>query len=387
MKQKSLAFIGAVGVPNNYGGFEMFLESCAPEMAKSFKRVLITCDSTRYTDHSIGWKGTERLFVSIPANGAQSIRHDLAAFCKVFGKADVIVVLGVSAGIFFPFFRAASSLFGRKLVVNVDGVEWRRAKFSFWKRSFLYISDRLAQLCAHQVIVDNEALRPYLVGPVQESAALIAYSGDHVERRPELIGKVSEELKLLTICRIEPENNCHVLIEAFAKAGRGSYIFVGNWNASAYGREMRQKYAGVPGLEMRDPVYDKDVLSELRETCNVYLHGHSVGGTNPSLVEMLFYDCEILAFDCSFNQATAGAAISYFADADKLAGKIRAFKHGSSYGRQAVREQYTRKRISAKYVSMIAGLFKGVAVSSHQESPLLDPEDATELSQAVDRKN
>lgn len=382
MKNKTLAFIGAVGVPNNYGGFEMFLESCAPEMVKSFERVLITCDSSRYTDHSTEWQGVERMFVPIPANGASSIRHDLAAFVKVFGRADAIVVLGVSAGIFFPFFRLASSLTGRKLVVNVDGVEWRRAKFSMWKRTFLYISDRLAQLCAHQIIVDNEALRPYLVAPVRKSAALIAYSGDHVERRPELADTRPVEPNLLTICRIEPENNCHLLIEAFAEARCGSYVFIGNWNASAYGREIRAKYAGVPGLEMRDPVYDKDTLSGLRETCNLYLHGHSVGGTNPSLVEMLFYDCNILAFDCTFNRATADHAISYFTDARDLSRKIAAFVPSTDHGRKAVRAQYTRKRISSRYTGLIAALFNGSAVPHSHELDVLQSSDSRELSQA-----
>lgn len=357
-----LAFIGTVGVPNNYGGFEMFLESCAPRLSSRFKNVLVTCDRTKYKDHTTNWHGVQRVFIPLPANGALSVLHDLMAFFAVFWRVRAIIVLGVSGGIFFPLFRLLCSLTGKKLIVNVDGVEWRRAKFSRGKRLFLYVSDRLAQWCAHRVVVDNEGLRPFLVRSVQQSAALIAYSGDHVLRLAAQ--KNSLEPCCLTICRIEPENNCDVLIEAFKQAACGTYLFVGNWNASAYGRALRARYADVPGLEMRDPVYAKDKVAALRSECNLYLHGHSVGGTNPSLVEMLFYDCAVLAFDCSFNRFTAGQAIDYFHDVTALAIRIKTMDFTRTFDRSAVRAAYTSARICSAYSEMIYSLFPQSAAPS-----------------------
>lgn len=350
--KKTIAFIGSAGVPNIYGGFEMFLESCTPGILKSFAKVFVTCDRSKYADRSRNWRGVTRVFVPVGANGASSVVHDLLAFFAVLWRADAIVVLGVSGGIFFPLFRLICSLMGKKLIVNVDGIEWRRAKFSGAKRTFLYISDRLAQLFAHEVIVDNEALRPFLVRSVQKSATLIAYPGDHVTRVPKREAAPGS-ISCLTICRIEPENNCHVLIEAFAKAGRGTYTFVGNWEASSYGRALRERFRGVEGLSMLDPIYDPEKLADMRENCTAYLHGHSVGGTNPSLVEMLFYDCEILAFDCAFNRATAGESIQYFADADELAAEISSGKKTVPRNRLAVREIYTEAKICDAYVRLI----------------------------------
>lgn len=245
----NVAFIGSAGVPNTYGGFEMFLESCAPELVRHYGRVMITCDSSRYHDKERNWRGVERVFVPLKANGASSVLHDLFAFFSVFFFAQVIIVLGVSGGVFFPIFRLLCSLTGKRLIVNVDGIEWRRAKFSRMRRLFLLVSDRLAQRFAHQVVVDNEALRPFLISAVREKAALIAYPGDHVLHDISTCKAVPAKRQFLTICRIEPENNCHVLIEAFEQAAvDAEYIFIGNWDASAYGRELRQRFQHVPGL-------------------------------------------------------------------------------------------------------------------------------------------
>ena len=371
----NVAFIGTVGVPNLYGGFEMFLESCAPRLRKSYNKVFVTCDRGRYKDMNPDWEGVQRVFIPVSANGALSVLHDLLAFFAVLWRVQVIIVLGVSGGLFFPLFRALCALTGKRLIVNVDGVEWRRAKFSRSRRWFLYASDRLAQLFSHDVIVDNEALRPFLARSVQQRAVLIAYPGDHV--LADSYQKVASKnaLECLTICRIEPENNCHLLIEAFALARHGRYVFIGNWNASAYGRSLRERYAGVPGLEMRDPVYDKKVLADLRGNCDVYLHGHSVGGTNPSLVEMLFYDCTILAFDCAFNRSTAGEAIEYFSGVDTLAAAIASATRHTHFDRRAVRARYAAAEVCDAYVRLI----------SHGRTPELAP-DAAEQTTAVSER-
>lgn len=355
----NVAFIGSVGVPNIYGGFEMFLETCSPGFVDHFDKVFVTCDKNRYSDRTLIWRGVRRIFIPINANGVQSIAHDLVAFFAVFWRVDAIVVLGVSAGMFFPLFRVLCAFGGKKLIVNVDGIESRRKKFSALKQRFLYWSDRLTQRFAHKVVIDNEGLRTFLDPAVQASAVLIAYPGDHVERSIRRLSDAQCGPKILTICRIEPENQCHLLLEAFSRLVHGSYVFVGNWNASAYGRQLRQQYGEVQGLEMRDPVYDKLQLADLRENCDYYLHGHSVGGTNPSLVEMLFYDCEIFAFDCVFNRCTAGDAIKYFSDCDVLTRQLSTADHCiNDSHRNALRLKYTRTSICNDYTSLINLLLK-----------------------------
>jgi hypothetical protein len=137
LSRRNIAFIGSVGVPNVYGGFEMFLDSTAPLIAHHFDEVLVTCDPARYSDREPMWRGIRRIFVPLPANGAWSVLHDLIAFLAVFWRVEAVVVLGVSGGIFFPLFRMLCALRGAKLMVNVDGLDWRRGKFSRGKRAFL----------------------------------------------------------------------------------------------------------------------------------------------------------------------------------------------------------------------------------------------------------
>jgi glycosyltransferase involved in cell wall biosynthesis len=350
---RRIAFIGTVGVPNRYGGFEAFVDACAPRVAALGHRVLVTCDARRYEDRSGSWRGVRRVFVPVPANGPLSVVHDLLAFLAVCWRADAVVVLGVSGGVWFPGMRLLSSLLGVRLVVNVDGIEWRR-KSSWVRNAFLRVSDRCAQLFAHAVIYDNAALLPYVVQSRRGSARLIAYPGDHVARRGSGPAP-GAEASCLTICRIEPENHCDTLLEAARRAG-ARYVFVGNWGASRYGVELRERYGSVTGFRLLDPVYDAEEVAKLREECTVYLHGHGVGGTNPSLVEMLFYDCAIAAFDCRFNRVTAGDAASYFSTVDELAALIRRPPPVPDGARARARAAYSGERIAAQYVAVAVGL-------------------------------
>ena len=349
MTPTSIAFIGTVGVPNVYGGFEAFLEACVPLLVKHGHRVTVSCDASRYADHNPYWNGSTRVFIHIKANGATSVFHDALAFFKVFLSSKNIVVLGVSAGIFFPIFRLLCLLTGKNLIVNVDGIEWRRTKFSLFKRMFLRISDAMAQIFSDKVIIDNEGLRPYLTASGKKKAIYVPYSGDHVLRLP--YESATNDYDLLSICRIEPENNCDLLLEAFRNLGEGRYIFVGNWDSSEYGRNLRAKFKNTPGLTMHDPIYDINQLATLREGCKGYIHGHSVGGTNPSLVEMLFYDAPIAAFDCIFNRNTADADAEYFSNSTELTALMHRFINNSYRKPKSSRSKFTANSVVHGYES------------------------------------
>lgn len=352
-RRVSIGFIGSAGVPNRYGGFEAFLEHCAPELATKVSDVLVTCDARLYDDHTADFHGVKRLFIGMPANGAWSVLHDLLAFLSVYMRVSHIVVLGVSGAPWFPLFRLMCAVAGKKLLVNIDGVEWRRTKFSPSRRRLLRAFDATAQWFAHVVVYDNPALRAFVLNRCLDKAVCIGYSGDHVIRVP---GIRSDRFTALTICRIEPENNLEMLIEGALMSKLERYTVVGNWAQSGYGRELRARYATEPRLSLLDPIYDAQRLAVLRESCAVYLHGHSVGGTNPSLVEMLFYDCAILCFDVAFNRETAGDCAGYFSSAADLAA-LDAVNLPGPGDRMERRRAYTRSYIADQYLAAM-----GVAV-------------------------
>lgn len=353
MKQLKVAFIGSVGIPNRYGGFESFLEQCAPILANSVAQVTVSCDAEKYDDHTPEYKGVRRIFINVPANGAKSVLHDLVAFMRVWPNASHIVVLGVSGGLWFPLFRFLCLLTGAQLCINIDGVEWRREKFSYVKRIALRLFDGLAQLFAHRIVYDNECLRPYVLESCQDKAVLIAYSGDHVLRLdppPPLI-----PLSAMTVCRIEPENQIELLIEGVLRSNLERYTIVGNWQHSVYGRNIIARFGMQSKLKLLDSIYDQAALAHLRQSHLLYLHGHSVGGTNPSLVEMLFYDAQILCFDCVFNRATAGDHANYFANATELTKLIDLAINKPRPPRRQPPEQYRAEEISRRYLNMLQG--------------------------------
>lgn len=342
-----IAFIGCAGVPNLYGGFEAFMEHCGPIIAGEVESVTVTCDATLYSDRTPRFKNMLRRFIPVRANGGMSVLHDALAFLSVWRSSTHIVVLGVSGGLWFPLFRLLCSLGGKRLVVNIDGVEWRRAKFNLYKRRLLRLFDYLAQRYADVVIYDNPALRPFVLHQALPRSVQIGYSGDHVLR---LTGVSRQSSTALTVCRIEPENNLDVLIEGALTSQLQHYTIVGNWGQSPYGRALRERYGSESRLSLLDPIYDSHRLAELRESCEVYLHGHSVGGTNPSLVEMLFYDCRLLCFDVPFNRETAGDDAEYFSDANEL---TLLLSMNQPANRTKKREVFTGRHIARQYIDAL----------------------------------
>lgn len=343
----NIAFIGAVGVPNRYGGFESFLENVAPEIARHGKRVIVTCYKNAYHNHDENYNGVERVFLHINANGILSPIHDFYAFLKVFRQVKNVVVLGVSAGPFFFVMRILGACFGTKIFVNIDGVEWRRDKYTFFGKVVLFLFDWIAQFASNICIYDNEGLLNYIYGFAKSKSVCIKYPGDHVlYNRNYKINVIPGTA--LTICRIEPENNLDILLQAcLENALITEYTVIGNWNSSAYGINLRLKYSAHKKLRLLNPEYDPILLNEYRQRAEIYLHGHSVGGSNPSLIEMLFYDCKIYCYDCVFNRYTAGDRAGYFRNIEELTNLLRR-RECTQYAHIPL-EQYTLNHIALQY--------------------------------------
>lgn len=343
-RKPRIAFIGSVGIPNRYGGFEAFLEHTTPFMLDGAESVIVTCARSVYPDGEPTYQGVERVFINCPANGAASILHDLLAFFAVFPRASHIIVLGVSGGMWFPLFRLLCALTGKQLLVNVDGVEWKRGKFSPSKRLFLRVIDYIAQRFAHKVVIDNDSLPSHF----PSKTLCIAYPGDHVLRGGAASMKAHTAL---TICRIEPENNVELLICGVLASSLHTYTFIGNWDRSDYGIALRNKYKDNPRLRLLDSIYEPIALAHHRESCSSYIHGHSVGGTNPSLVEMIYYDCNIYCLDVNYHHSTIGEYARYFKNERDLAILLDTEKN-KKQDRSKLKTRYSRQYISNEYIKM-----------------------------------
>ena len=351
---KQIAIVGIQGVPAKYGGFETLVENiigdnCSPEV-----RYTVFCSGKDYATRLNTYKNVGLKYIPLfHANGVQSTPYDILSMLKCLHGYDTVVILGVSGCIFLPVFRL---LFRKRLVANIDGLEHRRAKWGKFTRWFLRTSEAMAVRYADVVIADNKGIQDYVRETYHKEAVLIAYGGDHVlrniseERQMEILRKygVTPGNYAVSVCRIEPENNSHVICEAFASSGK-DIVFVGNWERSKYSRGLKQKYAEYSNIRMVNAVYDLDELYALRNWCCCYVHGHSAGGTNPSLVEAMFFGKPVLAYDVVYNRETTGNKACYFKTADELTELLNRNTPDGTPMKEIAMRRYTWKYIAEQY--------------------------------------
>lgn len=323
---KRVAVIGIQGVPARYGGFETLVENMIGKNCSGDVRYTVFCSKVDMSVAGVTlprtYNGAELRYIPFfKANGIMSIPYDIVSMmCCVGRQYDDILVLGVSGCVFLPLLRL---LCRGRIIVNIDGLEHKRDKWGRFARWFLRASEKVAVKYADIIVSDNEAIKEYVTQTYDRESVLIAYGGDHA-----LVGCNDSESILkeygikhgayaISVCRIEPENNVHVILESFAKSGN-DLVFVGNWNRSEYGRDLYRRYSDCPNIRLFNPIYDLKTLFALRSNASMYIHGHSAGGTNPSLVEAMHFSVPIIAYDCIYNRATTHGKALYFRDSDEL---------------------------------------------------------------------
>lgn len=245
---------------------------------------MVFCSSKAYDQKLNSYKNAKLAYIPVNANGIHSIIYDILCLIMcIFYRPATILVLGVSGAIFLPMLR----LFYRgKVVTNIDGLEWRRAKWGKFAKRFLKLSESIAVKYSDVVISDNKAIADYVREEYSKESQVIAYGGDHAIS--DSINDIEVKDFAFALCRIEPENNVHLILESFSQTNT-KLTFVGNWNSSEYGKLLKKKYSTFDNITILDPIYDINALSVLRSECRFYVHGHSAGGTNPSLVEMMHF--------------------------------------------------------------------------------------------------
>lgn len=351
---KKVVIIGTQGVPARYGGFETLVENIIGNHCSPNIQYTIFCSSKDMPDKRNCYKGAYLKYVSLKANGIQSIPYDILSMIKVIGKGfDAVVVLGTSGCMFLPFFRL---FFQRKLIVNIDGLEHRRAKWGRIAKWVLRNSERMAVKFADVIVADNQGIADYVEHKYRMNPVVIAYGGDHVQRnvtdayQKEILNGygVTAGNYAITVCRVEPENNSQIILEAFADSGK-ELIFVGNWERSEYSRQLRMKFEKYVNIHFINSEYNLDRLYVLRANCACYIHGHSAGGTNPSLVEAMFFGCPILCYDVVYNRETTHDNAYYWKNAQELQCLLNRTDLNGSVMKELAEKEYMWRHIAEQY--------------------------------------
>ncbi len=315
----TIYILGTRGIPNRYGGFERLVEVLAPHLAAKGHRVTVFCEAARAggrDPHDDEWHGVRRRYISPSANqGLGTLEYDLRSYAEVESGA-LALVFGYGTALFQTILK------GRKIrhAVNMDGMEWKRAKWSRSVKLWLRLNERIAATLADVLIADHPAIQKYLDAKFRRPSRMIPYGadllGDIAPSEHALVRKYDSKPFFLVIARAEPENQIHVVLDAYARSSRRALVVViGDFDTNAYGRALK---AAHPYVEFPGAVYDKVVLDRLRRLAELYIHGHSVGGTNPSLVEAMAAGAFIAAHDNPFNRWVAGSGSLFFRGAKDL---------------------------------------------------------------------
>ncbi|HJE23679.1 MAG TPA: DUF1972 domain-containing protein [Methylorubrum populi] len=343
----AVAILGTRGVPAAHGGFETLAERLALHLARRGWPVTVYCQHevervTRRFEIS-QWRGVERVHVAVSQKGpAATLAFDAHCTLHAARRNAICLVLGYNGAVFLPLLR----LRGRKVLTNMDGIEWRRPKWNGAVRSYFWVSEWIAAWTSHRLIADHPAIADHLATRrPRRSIATIPYGGDPVEKASTAplaaLGLVPDGY-FVSIARIEPDNTILPIVRAFSRRRRGMrLVVVGQLDAgNAYHRAVR----AAAGDEVLFPgaIYDPVTVQALRFHARAYLHGHTVGGTNPSLVESLWAGNAVIAHANLYNAWTAGPAQFAFHDEDGLEAAIEhALHHPEQLGpaREAARRQ------------------------------------------------
>jgi len=360
MAKTKVGIIGTVGVPAKYGGFETLAHQLVLNLSKRLDLTVYSSSKTYSKEDQVDtWEGASIKYIPLKANGIQSIPYDIFSMIHAMIFCDVLLILGVSGCIFLPFVKLFTN---KRIIVNVDGLEWRRAKWNGLIKKFLIFSEWMAVQFADRIITDNAALQDYAMEEYGIESSLIEYGADHVEVDPNLMDTTKFPFLIndyaFKVCRIEPENNIHLVLKAFLQTPQIPLIIVGNWKDSVYGKNLLEEYEQVNHFYLLDPIYDPKILNQLRSNCLVYIHGHSAGGTNPSLVEAMYLGLPIIAFDVVYNKVTTEYSSEYFSTSADLIEKVLSLSSTDlsvlGVTMQAIAERrYTWRTISEKYEAVV----------------------------------
>ena len=323
-----IAFVSTRGIPNNYGGFEQFAEYISVGMAQRGHEVVVYSPKFHPYQEST-YKGVRIKHIYSPetwmGSSVGSFFYDFASLRDALKKEDFDIIYEagytsiIPAYIWFNVKKRKRPIF----TTNMDGLENKRSKFSPMVRRFLDWEEKMAVKYSHYLIADNMGIHDYYKEKYGKESKFLAYGADiHDDFQAEYLeefGLKSEEYYIL-IARLEPENNIVMAIEGYLHSkenGRRPLIVVGKTN-TPHGKELVEKYGNERNVEFVGGIYDFKKLDSVRHFSKAYFHGHSVGGTNPSLLEAMAAGCFIFAHDNIFNRAVLKENAFYYPSADKV---------------------------------------------------------------------
>jgi glycosyltransferase involved in cell wall biosynthesis len=361
-KEKTLRILGTRGVPAAHGGFETFAEYLSLHLVAQGWKVIVYCqvDGTGplFADQ---WQGVDRVHIPVAQEGPKgTIVFDWKATVHAAGHRDLCLTLGYNTAVFCTLLR----LKGIPNLINMDGIEWSRAKWGPVAKTWFWLNDWAGCWLGNHLVADHPEINKHLQSRVPaRKITTIPYGADALATASEepvrALGLVPGRY-MTVIARAEPENSLLEIVKGFSAKPRGlKLVVLGNYqDGNAYHRAV--KAAASAEVQFVGAIYDKTVVQALRFHSMAYVHGHQVGGTNPSLVEALGAGNAVIAHDNRFNRWVAGQGALYFNGAQQFAEQMDALAQDTGLlpglqqqGQQRFKEAFTWPHVLDQYEQLL----------------------------------
>ncbi len=334
MEEKHIFIVGSNGIPAKYGGFETFVENLTAKKVNPNIKYHVACLGK--DNNEFEYNNARCFSIKVPNIGpAKAIFYDLAALNRTIKyikknniKNSIIYLLGTTIGGFIGFYKSKLQKLNIPLFVNPDGCEWKRDKWNYFVKKYLKLSERLMAKYSDLLICDSINIEKYIketYSKYNPKTTFIAYGSDLHEQNTQSNNKILEnwykekQIKTnqyyLIVGRFVPENNYETMIKEFMKSNtKKDLVIITNVEKNKFYEELKQKtnFDKDKRIKFVGTVYDSNLLNQIRENAYGYLHGHEVGGTNPSLLEALSSTNLNLLLDVSFNKEVASDSSMYW---------------------------------------------------------------------------
>ena len=368
MRPKSVAIIGTRGIPNRYGGFEQFAEYLSVALAAKGHDVTVY-NPSHHEYQSCSYSGvtiTHKWCPEAYLGAAAHIIYDYVCLRDAIRQnVDVVIELGYQSSALSMLLLHVG---GVRIITNMDGLEWKRDKWSWLVKRFTKWAEKTAVLKSDQLISDNIGIQEYIKEEYGRQSTMIPYGAEIPSIIDETLidkYKVSARSYFLAIARLEPENNIEMVLDGYVASSQSiPFLVVGN-ASTKYGAMLRKKYSRA-NIQFAGGVYDKSILDSLRFYTNAYFHGHSVGGTNPSLLEAMASRSLIVAHSNVFNRSVLGSDAHYFSSKSDVhqvilsledSGEAAAIEEGFKENNlRKIEEVFSWERVISQYEDLIRGV-------------------------------
>jgi len=345
-----VAIIGTRGIPNHYGGFEQCAEYLAQGLVKRGIEVLVY-NSHNHPYQQDSWNGAQIIHCYDPEyklGTAGQFVYDLNCIMDVRKRnCDVILQLGYTSNSVWGWLLPRRNTI---VTTNMDGMEWKRTKYSKHVRKFLQYAEKLAIRYSDYLITDSIGMQNYITEKYNKESTYIPY-GAHLAEPAEGFElsnyKVTPYDYDMLIARMEPENNIETILDGVVLAGnQRDFLVVGNYE-TPYGNYLKDKYSAQSHIRFTGGIFNMADLNGLRHYSNLYFHGHSVGGTNPSLLEAMASNSLICANNNQFNRYILEDDACYFSNANDVATCLKEVRYFDESNQNKLKNN--RRKIAVKY--------------------------------------